>query len=122
MIETTQVVDRCLSGLEERRAETERDTSPHDGKFEIEQVAYRRDTTANESARALDGLVRRLGRWSTRDGLDRRTRCFGLETSSRTARTAPPTRFDDHVADVARVATLAVQQFAVQHDAPAHAR
>lgn len=122
MVETAQVVDRCLGGLEEWRTETERNASSNDGKFEIEQVAHRRDTTTNEPARALDGLVGWLGRWSTRDCLDRRTRCLGLETSTCTTRTAPPTGFDDDMADVTRIATLAVEQLSVQHDATAHAR
>jgi len=119
MVETTQVVERRLSGLEERGAESERNASAHDGKLEVEQIAHRSDAPTDESTGALNRLVRRLRRWSAGDCFDRGTRRLGFETSPRPTGTTSATRFDDDVADVARVASLAVEQSAVQDDATA---
>src|SRR4051812_22013821 len=76
------LVERFLCRVEERRAEAERHRSTDDGEIEIEQVAHRRDRLADEPAGALHDLVGRLGVWAAGDGLDRRARSLGFETTA----------------------------------------
>lgn len=121
MIETTQIVDRCLRRLEEGGAESQRNAATDHRQLEIEQVAHRGDTSTHETARALDRFVGGLGGRTPGDGLDRWARRLGFEATPRTTGTTPAARFDDDVTDVARVATRTIEQFAVQNDAAADA-
>src|SRR3954452_21165268 len=108
------LVERFLCRVEECRAEAERHRSTDDGEIEIEQIAHRRDRLADEPTGALHDLVGRLGVWAAGDGLDRRARSLGFETTAGSAGAAATVRFDDRMADVAGVAGCAVEQLAVQ--------
>ena len=110
------LVERLLRGVEERRAEAERDRTADDDEVEVEQVAHRRDGLADESPGALHDLVRRLGRRTPGDRLDRRTRRLGVEAATRPAQATATVRLDDRVADAAGVARRTVEQLTVQHD------
>ena len=108
-----------LRGVEERGAESKSDRPTHHDQVEVEQIANRRDTAPHESARADHDVVRRLGRRAPGDGFDRRTRRFGLETSTRAAYTPPTVWLDDHVSDVPGVSGGTVEKLAIDHDAAA---
>lgn len=122
MVETTQVIERRLRGLEERGTETQRHASADDGELQVEKVAHRCDTATHQPPRALDRFVGGLCGGPAGDRLDRWTRRLGFETPAGTTRTASTPGLDDHVTDMARISSLTIQQFAVQDNATTHAR
>ena len=83
------LVEGELSGVEERGGEAERHAPPDDHQREVERVAHRGRSAPDEPPGPLHDLVRRLGRRSTRDHLDRQAGCLGLEASLSATPTSP---------------------------------
>ena len=111
-----------LRGPEEVVAVAEGDGTSDHREVEVEQGHDRRDGSADQPTGA--GALLRGGLRGGRAGArgDGGAARLGLEAALRAARAPTSVGFDDDVADVARVAVVAVEEPAVEDDAAAHAR
>src|SRR5205085_5944847 len=110
-------VELGLGGGEERLAESEGHRAPDDRQPEVEEVGDRRHRPPHEHAGASHRRRVGLGRRTTGNGGDGRTRRLSLKTATRATHTQTAFRLDDDVADVAGVAGSPVEETAVEHDA-----
>ncbi|MDH3753674.1 MAG: hypothetical protein OEU32_07360 [Acidimicrobiia bacterium] len=114
-----RVVDRLLCGVEERFAVAERHRSGDDRELEVEQVRDRGDRSTDEHPGPAPDGERRLGGGSPGHRRDGRARRLTFQTATGAGGIGRTVGFDDHVADVARVAISTVEQATLKHDAAA---
>lgn len=115
------LVERRLCRVKECGRETESNRPAHNNEVEIEQIADRRCSDADQATSALHDLVRRLSRWAAGDCLNCQARRFRLQAPARATLAATTIRFNHDVTDVTGISAGAIEQLPIQHHTTTYA-
>lgn len=109
-----------LGRSKERLAETQGNRTSDAGQLEIEEAGNGPNSPAHQGTGVTDHLKTRLLGREPRNGSNGRTRCFGFEASVGPAGAKPTIGHHIEVTNVASIASGAVKEAAVEHDATSH--